>query len=163
MANDIKNYTLPVPGNALRLQQDLNRDAVLSGSATAVVYVTTSGVSATVVRDAALIIQAEIDAEQAVIDTHNGDPGCYETTFLYEDPAKNGRKVLDQWFETDNDDGTYSGLAKKLIYNYDGNKKISEVTTTYYKDGEVKNIETKSYHTLSSGAVITKTSSDDGL
>ena len=162
MANDVKNYTLPVPGNALRLQQDLNRDAILSGSSTKIAYVTVIDTVTTVFRDVALTIQAEIDAEQSVITAHAGDSGCYESVFLCEDPPKKGRKVRDQWFETDNGDGTYSDLAKDTIYNYSGAKKTAAVTTTYYKDGGIKFVDTESYHTISGGAIITKNSRDEG-
>ncbi len=162
MANYIKSYTLSAPGNAFRLHQDLSRDATLSGSSTSIVYVTVNGTAATVVRDTAITIQAEIDAEQTAIDTHAGNPGCYEAVFLCEDPPKKGRKVRDQWFETDNGDGTYSDLAKDVIYNYSGKRKESVVTTTYYKDGATKYTDVESYHTLSGGAIITKNSRDEG-
>lgn len=162
MANDIKNYTLPVPGNASRLQRELNKDALLSGSGTKIVYVTVVGTAATVVRDVELTVQAEIEAEQAAIDAHAGDPGAFEATFRCEDPPSKGRKTREKWYETDNGDGTYSGLAREAVYNYTGKRKTTIVTTTFDKDGVVKLVETESYHTHSDGMLITKHDEDHG-
>lgn len=162
MANDVKNYTLPSPGNASRLQRELNAVAALSGSSTNIVYVTVRGTVATVVRDAALTIQAEIDAEQTAVDAHAGDPGNYEAVFRCEDPATNGRKTRDKWYENDDGNGNYSGLAKESVYNYTGTKKTTVVTTTFDKDGFVKSVETESYHTHSDGRSITKHDEDHG-
>lgn len=156
-----QHFNLPTPGMARRLQQELEKDATLSGSSSSVLYVTVRGTECTVVRDAALSVQAEIDAEAAVIAAHAGSPGYYEPNFMCADPPVNGRLLKVQWFETDNGDGTYSGLAKDRVFTYLGKLIIKTVSTTYYKDGQVRFVEIEEYHTTDQNQVVTKNTKKD--
>jgi hypothetical protein len=50
-----------------------------------------------------------------------------------------GMIETEDWYDTDNGDGTYSGKATGAVYVHDANSKnvISQTVTTYYYDGTV--------------------------
>lgn len=63
-----------------------------------------------------------------------------------------------EWFETDNGDGTYSGLARDATYNWaPGSKLVSLTATRYAKDGSVLGEPTtESFYTTTSGERVRK-------
>lgn len=154
-------YTLAVPGMARRLQQELEKDATLIASSSNIIHVDVNDTKCTVVRDVALQSQAETDAEQAIIDAHTGSPGYHQPLFHCQDPPVRGRMLKEQWFETDNGDGTYSDLARDRVYTYEGRFLVKIVTRDFYKDGEVRFVETETFHTTGLSQKISKKTKKD--
>lgn len=156
-----KSYTLPAPGLARRLQQELEQNATLAASSSSIVHVDVTDKKCTVVRDTELSVQAEIDAEQAVIDAHAGSPGYYDPLFHCADAPVRGRTLKERWFETDNGDGTYADLARDRTYTYQGRVLVKIVTRDFYKDGQVRFVETETFHTTGLNQKITKKTKKD--
>lgn len=63
-----------------------------------------------------------------------------------------------EWYETDNGDGTYSGLSRDAVYTWSASKLVSVVETSYYKDGApiVGETRTAEFYTTSDGKKVTK-------
>lgn len=85
------------------------------------------------------------------------DTRRYADTYKVETITQ-GRVQKVEWFETDNGDGTYSGLARDTSHAWEGKKLTGMTSTKYYVDGTpVPDTETiTSYFTTSDGKRVTK-------
>jgi hypothetical protein len=86
------------------------------------------------------------------------DPRRYYPYFRVETRSKgkfgNVEKV--EWFEIDNGDGTYSGLAQDESYSWNGSTLTSKISKKYTKSGFVQHMETESYYTTDDDKIVTK-------
>jgi hypothetical protein len=64
--------------------------------------------------------------------------------------------TTDSYYDTDNGDGTYSGLAEKTTYTYQGAKLLNKVVVTYYYDGTQASSIKYTYFQNSNGELIEK-------
>ena len=85
------------------------------------------------------------------------DTTRYADTFKVE-TISGGKIQKVEWFETDEGEGVYSGLARDEIYTWSGNSLTAKTSTTYYKDGSAVpgSVVAETYFTASGGRRVTK-------
>lgn len=89
----------------------------------------------------------DADLTQAHTDWTPGTNYRYDAVYEVQTSSM-GKIQKIEWFEIDNGDGTFSGLAKDMVYTWSGQKIMSTTTTDYYKDGEVAGSpHTENYYT----------------
>jgi hypothetical protein len=64
--------------------------------------------------------------------------------------------ITDSYYDTDNGNGTYSGLAEKTTYTYQGAKLLDKTVVTYYYDGTQVSSVKYTYYQNSNGELIEK-------
>jgi hypothetical protein len=81
--------------------------------------------------------ETELDA---IVSGHSSSSIFFEENFEVED-VQNSRTQSISFYSTDNGDGTYSGLARKITMLWTGNIKIGELHEWFYQDGTVRDSE----------------------
>lgn len=76
--------------------------------------------------------QEKSDKDQELANTPTNIP---QTKNIKTIETSKGLKSKETWYATDNGDGTYTGIAEEIIYNYSGKKLISIETKTYDTNG----------------------------
>jgi hypothetical protein len=102
--------------------------------------------------DLSIFFDAELNndeqtALQTIIDNHVGGNGQFYKDIHLVEEFSGGRKISQSWYETDNGDGTYSGLAKKIEYTWSGNKLLKEDEYIYCTNEAIWNKTTYEYYT----------------
>lgn len=92
--------------------------------------------------------QADQDAIAAAVTAHTNTAwGQVSQNFLvktFEDVVL----VKEEWFATDNGNGTYSGKAREIVYTYStSGKLIQTVEKLFWSDGTVRDILTTNHFT----------------
>lgn len=80
----------------------------------------------------------------------NHPPRFLEENFVEKEYSQ-GKLSYEKWYETDNRDNTFSGLAKEINYTYQGNTLISRTEIIYRFGGIVDSSETYEYFTETAG------------
>lgn len=91
-----------------------------------------------------------------LVAAHTGGGAMYKETHQVETLGSSNRVQRIDWYETDNGDGTFSGLAKSAVYNWSGSRLLSVTTTTYFTNGAVRSVSTETYFTGAGGSKITR-------
>lgn len=87
--------------------------------------------------------QEKTDLDAAVA-AHDGRvPASYKPNFEVQTPLNGQPNKVERW-ETDNGDGTYSGLAERDTYTYDKKKLVSALYEKLWSDGTVRVAHTES-------------------
>lgn len=100
------------------------------------------------------------DGISAVVEMSTAEKNAvdsYLDTYMVE-TISSGRLQKVEWFETDDGDGTYSGLARDDTYSWVGSSLRSVTSRRYYKDGTVVagSVVVQSYYTTGDGKKVTK-------
>lgn len=81
-----------------------------------------------------------------VVDSHVGGNGQFYQENYCIDYNAVGKKTAEEWYETDNGDGTYSGKAKRIEYTWTNNKLIQEDEFIYCTNGALWNKQSYKYY-----------------
>lgn len=83
-------------------------------------------------------------------------PTQYSPLVQVSDKPVKGRVLVVNYYETDNGDGTFSGLAARDDYVWSGSTVISMTSTIYFSDLSIAAQSTVSYFTTSDGKTVTR-------
>lgn len=105
--------------------------------------------------------ESEIDSEEfgvlsGIVYNHNNNGFGIKKYCIKE--YNNGMISKETWYDTDNGDGTYSGLVETTDYVYSNNILLSSKVTSYWLDGSVCDEEETKYYRTPDLKTISKVS-----
>ena len=84
---------------------------------------------------------------QFIIDNHSSS-FLGDKNYLVKEYQNNKKRLLKStWYNTDNNDGTYSDIVEETVYKYKGKKIESYTVTKYWANGIKISSETYVYYT----------------
>ena len=90
---------------------------------------------------------------QTIVDAHVGGNGQFYQAIYQIDYYTSGIKIAEEWYETDNGDGTYTGKAKRTEYTWISNKLMQEDEYIYCTNGAIWVKNSYKYYTNGSSVI----------